>query len=144
MCLSVCLSVCLPACLSGKSLQRCVQSSGSADLLLLLLPSAPLLSFSPSPPPRAAPCPVSYCVVTTATRPETVPAAHARLQSSFIIISSSPARDMNIREGPRRARAPPAGQCAPRPARAGKADDRFDLQPRDVSILLRWCCQGRA
>lgn len=78
--LPVCLSVCL-----GKSLQRCVQSSGSADLLLLPSPpSAPLLSFSPSLPLHAAPCPVSYCVVTMETRPETVPGAPARLQPSFI------------------------------------------------------------
>lgn len=100
------------------SSQAALQTSSSSS-------SPPLRCCRSLPlPPRAAPCPVSYCVVTKATRPETVPAAHARLQSSFIIISSSPARDRNIREGPRRARAPPAGQSASRPARADKPDDR--------------------
>lgn len=69
-------------CLSGRGLQRCVQSSGSADLLLL--PAPVVHSFSS--PLRTAPCPVSYCVVTVATRPETVRGAPAWLQPSFIII----------------------------------------------------------
>lgn len=67
--LSVCLRACLPVCLK---LAPCVQSSGSADLLHLPSSSpAPLLSLSlPHSPLHAAPCPVSYCVVTMETRPE--------------------------------------------------------------------------
>lgn len=70
LCLPACLSVCVPACLSR--LAPCVQSSGSADLLHLPSSSpAPLLSLSlPHSPLHAAPCPVSYCVVTMETRPE--------------------------------------------------------------------------
>lgn len=90
--------VCLGEGCSGVSSQAALQTSSSS----------PFLSFTPSPL-RTAPCPVSYCVVTVATRPETVRGAPAWLQPSFIIIIATSSKQPEEERRRRRQQAASAG-----------------------------------